>query len=211
MEGPVAASPTVCRRSRRARRTVEPNIDFAVPGSRPSRGFHPRQGSRRTVEQIIDIPVSRTRDGGGLPGVHLQQGSTARGGAHAWLRRGVEELQTELENLLAIMAVTIGAVGSRYSASWLVWTRVAALYGSGMCLAGIACYFGMGPLCDSVALVSLAFPRWISLRTASVFRLLRGTLLVMGACMMVHFTLSFCICVHVVWSGLRAIPSLSHR
>ena len=59
-------------------RIVAPNDDLPVPGSRRSRGFPPGQGSQRTVEQIIDIPVSRTRHGGGLPGVHLQQGSTAR-------------------------------------------------------------------------------------------------------------------------------------
>ena len=52
----------------RAQRTVAPNIDFPVPGPRPSRGFPPRQGLQRTVKQIIDIPVSRTRDDGGLPG-----------------------------------------------------------------------------------------------------------------------------------------------
>ena len=61
------------------------------------------------MERIIDIPVFRTRDGGGLPGVHLQQGSTARGGAHyALLRRDAEEhearLEAELEELLAISA-----------------------------------------------------------------------------------------------------------
>ena len=76
---------------------MTPNDDLPVPGPRPSRGFPPRQGSQRTVEQIIDIPVSRTRHGGGLPGVHLQQGSTTRGGARdAWLRRGDEELEARL-------------------------------------------------------------------------------------------------------------------
>ena len=59
---------------------VTPNDDVPVPSPRPSRGFPPRQGSQRTVEQVIDIPVSRTRHGGGLPGFHLEQGSTARGG-----------------------------------------------------------------------------------------------------------------------------------
>ena len=62
-------------------RFVGKNVDLPVHGPRPSRGFRPRQGSQRTVEQIIGFPVSRTRDGGGLLGVHLQQGSTARGGA----------------------------------------------------------------------------------------------------------------------------------
>ena len=51
---------------------MTPNDDLPVSGPRPSSGFPPRQGSQRTVEQIIDIPVSRTRHGGGLPGVHLQ-------------------------------------------------------------------------------------------------------------------------------------------
>ena len=59
-----------------------------------------------------------------------------------------------------------------------------------MCLAGIAGYFGVGPCCDSVALVSLASP---------------SSLLVMGAFMILQFTLSLSIgtCVHVVWSGLQ--------
>ena len=35
------------------KRTVAPNDDLPVPGSRPSRGFPTRQGSQRTVEQII--------------------------------------------------------------------------------------------------------------------------------------------------------------
>ena len=73
--------------------------------------FPPGQGSQRTVEQVIDIPVSRTRHGGGLPGVHLQQGSTARGGARAaWLRRGAEDLEArleaELEELKAVSAAS---------------------------------------------------------------------------------------------------------
>ena len=42
-----------------------------VPSPRPSRGFHPIQGSQRTVEQVIDIPVFRTRHGEGLLGVHF--------------------------------------------------------------------------------------------------------------------------------------------
>ena len=42
------------------RRSMEQNVDVPVPGPRPSRGFPPRQGSQRTAEQIIDIPVSRT-------------------------------------------------------------------------------------------------------------------------------------------------------
>ena len=77
-------------------RTVAPNDVLPVPGPRPSRGFHPGQGLHRTVEQNIVFPVSRTRHGGGLPCVYPQQGSTARGGAHAWLRRGDEELVTRL-------------------------------------------------------------------------------------------------------------------
>ena len=71
-------------------RIVEQNVGLPVPRPRPSR----RQGSQRTVEQIIGFPVSRTRDGGGLPGVHLQWGSTARGGARdAWLRRVLRSLR----------------------------------------------------------------------------------------------------------------------
>ena len=64
-------------------RIMEQNVDLPVPGPRPSRGFPPGQGLQRKVEQIIDFPVSRTRDGGGLPGFHLEQSSTARGGAHS--------------------------------------------------------------------------------------------------------------------------------
>ena len=51
------------------------------------------------VEQNVDIPVSRTRDDGGLPGahLHLHQGSTARGGAvvSRW-RVDYEDLQASL-------------------------------------------------------------------------------------------------------------------
>ena len=76
---------------------MAPNDDFPVPGSRPSRGFPPRQGSQRTVGQTIDIPVSRTRHGGDLPGFHLEQGSTARGGATVTRRRiYYEDLQASL-------------------------------------------------------------------------------------------------------------------
>ena len=75
-------------------RIVEQNVGLPVPCPRRSRGFPPRQGSQRTVEQIIGFPVSRTRDGGGLPGVHLQWSSTARGGARdAWLRRVLRSLR----------------------------------------------------------------------------------------------------------------------
>ena len=82
--------------------------------------------------------------------VFLQQGSTARGGAHTC---GDEELEASLcAELDAIQANylelspqqldrfyrdpsgALTVLGSRCSASWPVWTRVAAIYGSGMCL-----------------------------------------------------------------------------
>ena len=70
-------------------RTVTSNDDLPVPGPRPSRGFPPGQGLQRTVERIIDIPVSRMRDGGGLPGVEFEA-----------------RLEAELEELLAISAAS---------------------------------------------------------------------------------------------------------
>ena len=125
-------------------RTVTPNDDLPSSRSSSQSWFPPRQGSQRTVEQIIDIPVSlRTRHGGGLLGVRPRQGSTARGGAHAWLRRGDEELgarlYAELDALQAIDWLSPQQMGTvmtrsfgstvvyrpkmRGKASWLVWTR----------------------------------------------------------------------------------------
>ena len=65
------------------------NDDLPVPGPRPSRGFPAEQGLQRTVERIIDIPVSRMRHGGGLPGVEFEA-----------------RLEAELEELLAISAAS---------------------------------------------------------------------------------------------------------
>ena len=64
-----------------------PNDDLPVPGPRPSRGFPPGQGLQRTVERIIDVPVSRLRDDGVLPDFELEA-----------------RLEAELEELLAISA-----------------------------------------------------------------------------------------------------------
>ena len=74
---------------RSTQRTVTPNDDLPVPGPRPSRGFPPGQGLQRTMERIIDIPVSRLRDDGGLPDVELEA-----------------RLEAELEELLAISAAS---------------------------------------------------------------------------------------------------------
>ena len=87
------------------------------------------------MEQIIDIPVSRTRHGGGLPGFHLEQGSTSRGGS---------------------------CLRPSWRTSWRSW-----------------------PFPNSLLCNRTGFPR--SYRRCG---LLRGTLLVMGAFMIVHFTLT---------------------
>ena len=86
---------------------------------------------------------------------------------------------------------------------------MAAIYGCGLCLAGIAGYFGVGPYCDSVTLVSLALPRWTSLRTASVQASTWYTARDGSVCDGTVRSLSIGTCVHVVWSGRRAVPSLS--
>ena len=53
--------PTVVSHSSLQRHSAEQNVDIPVPGTRGDRGglqgFHPRQGSQHTVEQIVDSPV----------------------------------------------------------------------------------------------------------------------------------------------------------
>ena len=59
--------PTVVSHSSLQQQSAEQIIDIPVPGTRGDRGglqgSLPRQGSQRTVEQIVDIPA-----GGGLQG-----------------------------------------------------------------------------------------------------------------------------------------------
>ena len=55
--------PTVLSHSFTQQQTAEQNADIPVPGPRPSGVQIP---AWRTVEQIVDIPVSRTCAGGGL-------------------------------------------------------------------------------------------------------------------------------------------------
>ena len=63
--------PTVVSYSSLQQQSAEQNVDSPVPGTRGDhgglQGFHPRQGSRRTVEQIVDIPVPGGGPQGFLP------------------------------------------------------------------------------------------------------------------------------------------------
>ena len=63
--------PTVVSYSSLQQQSAEQNVDIPVPGTRGDhqglRGFHPRQGSQRTVGQIVDKPVHGGRPQGFLP------------------------------------------------------------------------------------------------------------------------------------------------
>ena len=108
------------------------------------------------------------------------------GNFHFWLvGLGVRGLATLHPNTGATHVVDKAAVCARrrqqharcpgrYGPDWQLITAVACARPV------LRYYFGMGPYCDSVALASLALPRWTSLMNNSVvFGLPRGTLIVM--------------------------------